>query len=52
MVADYVNLALLENKFGDTEKAQNNLIIAAEYAEKSGDKDLLQIIEQQLTALK
>lgn len=47
LASDYANLALIEKLSGNFEAAKNNLAQALEYAQKSGDKDLLQLIKDQ-----
>ncbi len=46
LAADYANLALIENMLGDTNTAALNLNIALEYAEKTGDTDLIALIKK------
>ena len=48
MVADYANLALIENLSGDKESAEANLKIALEYALKSEDEELINLIKKQV----
>jgi tetratricopeptide (TPR) repeat protein len=51
IAADYANLALIENIGGDKTGAKSNLEIAREFAEKSEDKQLLEIIEKKISDL-
>ncbi len=48
LAADYANLALIENLSGDKDAAGQNLQIALEYAQKTGDDELLELIKNKL----
>lgn len=48
LAADYTNLALIENLSGDKDAAGQNLQIALEYAQKTGDEELLELIKNKL----
>lgn len=45
LAADYNNLAIIENINGNLSEAANNMNIAREYAQKTGDEELIKIIE-------
>lgn len=51
LAADYANLALIGNLSGDTFATQSHLEIALEYATKSGDEGLIQLIKDKTSAL-
>lgn len=48
MVADYVNLSLIESMRGDLASADNNLKAAMEYAIKTGDENLINLIKNRM----
>lgn len=45
LAADYANIALVENLSGDRDAAAENRKIALEYAQKTGDTDLIELIK-------
>lgn len=49
MVADYVNLALIDELCNYTENADTNLKIALEYARQTADEELIALIEKRNT---
>ena len=48
LAADYTNLALIENMSGDKDAADKNLQIAIEYAQKTENEELLDLIKNKL----
>ena len=47
LTADYANLALIEAKCGNLSSAEKNLQTAREYAQKTGNDELVRLIENQ-----
>ena len=46
IVADYANLSLIESLCGNKDTATSNLQIALEYATKTEDSDLIDLIKK------
>ncbi|MBR1600172.1 MAG: hypothetical protein IJ677_01185 [Alphaproteobacteria bacterium] len=46
LVSDYTNLAIIDNLSGNTDNAKNNLQTALEYAEQTGNTELISIIKK------
>ncbi|MBQ8672063.1 MAG: tetratricopeptide repeat protein [Alphaproteobacteria bacterium] len=46
LVADYVNLALIEDLSGNSNQAKENMQIALEYAKQTQDEELIKLIEK------
>ena len=47
LAADYANLALIEKLSGNQSAAADNIKLALEYAQKTEDADLINLIQKQ-----
>lgn len=51
LVADYTNLALIDEMLGNNDSAKNNLNVALEYAEKTEDMELITLVKDKVSII-